>query len=355
MIIFVAIISTLVTWAVIKLGHRFKLLDDPRTHSHPKVVHDRPVPRGGGLPIFVAVSSALLFYLGPSQKVIGIVLGMLVLTLIGLIDDIFEEKVSPYFRLGINALAALMVIGSGIGIAYITNPFGGTIDLSWPRFCLGTHCLWLLSDIFALGWLVVIQNIVGWSSGVDGQLPGFVVIAALTMAALGLKFGPDQNQVLVITLALATAGAYLGFLPWNWFPQKIMPGYGGKSLAGFLLGVLAILSSAKVGALILVLGIPFLDATRVILKRLWEKRSPVWGGREHLHHYLLDRGWGKRRIAAFYWLASGIFAVLAFNLNSSAKYFTMATVALLFFGTFAWWHYWSIFSKPRVRDNGLKT
>ncbi|NTW43452.1 MAG: hypothetical protein HGB14_03220, partial [Anaerolineaceae bacterium] len=122
---------------------------------------------------------------------------------------------------------------------------------------------------------------------------------ASLLALLGMRSGLDDAQITVVILAGLCAGAYAGFLPWNWWPQKIMPGYGGKSLAGFILGVLAILSGAKVGTMALVLGIPFVDAVLVIIKRIREGRSPVWGGREHLHHYLLDRGWGKRRIAFF--------------------------------------------------------
>jgi len=209
-----------------------------------------------------------------------------------------------------------------------------------------------LSDVFALLWLMAMQNFVGWSSGVDGQLPGFVVIAALTMAALGNRFGGDPSQQLGIILAGITAGAYLGFLPWNWYPQKIMSGYGGKSLAGYLLGVLAILSGAKVGAMILVLGIPLIDAVMVMIKRIREGRSPVWGGREHLHHYLLEMGWGKRRIALFYWSMSGLMAVLALRLNSTSKYFTMAAVVMIAGGVILWLHYFSTYLKPRDRDSG---
>lgn len=346
-------VSFSTTALIVKWGSRLKIVDDPRRHRHPKVVHSRPVPRGGGIPIFIALLT-MGAWTGVSQRVVGIILGAAVLAGVGFLDDRYEEKISPYLRLGLNILAAGLVIGSGIGIAYITNPLGGTIDLSWPRWCLGDHCLWVWSDLFALLWLVAMQNVVGWSSGVDGQMPGFVVIAALTMAALGLRFGADAGQWPLIVLALVTAGAYLGFLPWNFYPQKIMPGYGGKSLAGFLLGVLAIMASAKVGAMIMVLGLPIIDAVLVVVKRLREHRSPVWGGYEHFHHLLLDRGWGKRRIAVFYWGVSLILAVAALRLNSGSKYFTMAAVSLIAGGVILWLQNWSTFSKPPAPGSGSK-
>jgi UDP-GlcNAc:undecaprenyl-phosphate GlcNAc-1-phosphate transferase len=338
------------------LGKRLKIIDDPTSHIHAKVVHSHPVPRGGGIPIFVTLLVGTFLFLPlTNQRVWGIILGGLLLTLVGFLDDRFEEKISPYIRLAVNILAALLVIGSGVGIPFITNPLGGVIHLDQPQFCFwaagSAHCIWLMADLFALIWLVFLQNIVGWSSGVDGQLPGFVAVAAATLGLLSLRF-TDAGQLPVIILAALTAGAYLGFLPFNWFPQKIMPGYGGKSLAGFLLGVLSILSGAKVGALMLVLGIPIIDAVLVVGKRLREGRSPVWGGHEHFHHSLLDLGWSKRQIALLYWTVSLILAFLALRLNSESKYFTMAAVVLGFGGLILWLQTWSTSSKPPGRGSG---
>lgn len=350
------LVSWLLTKLVIQFGKRLRIIDDPSSHIHPKVVHSQPVPRGGGIPIFLTLLVGTLLFLPlANQRVWGIVLGGLLLALVGFLDDRFEEKISPYIRLGVNVLAALLVIGSGVAIPYITNPLGGVIMLDQPQLCFwaagSSHCIWVLADLFALVWLVFLQNIVGWSSGVDGQLPGFVVIAAATIGLLSLRFA-DVGQLPVIILAAITAGAYLGFLPFNWFPQKIMPGYGGKSLAGFLLGVVSILSGAKVGALMLVLGIPIIDAVLVVIKRLREGRSPVWGGHEHFHHSLLDLGWGKRRIALLYWSVSLILAYLALRLNSESKYFTMAAVVLVFGGIILWLQSLSTSSKPPGRGSG---
>jgi len=349
--ILAAVVSTITTAIVVRKGRGWGIIDDPATHKHSKVVHEKAVPRGGGVPIFAAFLTIFLFT-GWEKKIIGVTAGAAVLAITGFLDDKYEEKISPYLRLGLNAFAAVLAIGSGIGIAYITNPGGGVIDLSWPRWCVQSHCVWILADALALVWLVGLQNIVGWSSGVDGQMPGFVIIAAGVMAILASKFGADASQQLVMVMAAVVGGAYAGFLPWNWYPQKIIPGYGGKSLAGFLLGVLAIFSGAKVGALTMALGIPIIDAAAVIIKRLKEGRSPVWGGREHLHHFLLEAGWGKRRIALFYWLTALILGIAALQLNSGSKYFTMATVALVGGGAIVWLHYFSTFLKPPGPGSG---
>ncbi|KKU56844.1 hypothetical protein A3H89_05450 [Candidatus Amesbacteria bacterium RIFCSPLOWO2_02_FULL_48_11] len=346
----------IVTGLVVKYGKRLGIMDDPAVHKHPKVVHERPVPRGGGIPIWTALIIGTVIFLPDNKRAWGVVAGATILAITGWWDDRWGEKMSPYLRLGLNVAAALAVIGVGIGIAYITNPWGGIIRLDMPQWCfwLGgeRRCIWIMADLFALVWLVWMQNIVGWSSGVDGQLPGFVIIAAITIAALGQRFSGDFGQWPVITTAGITAGAYLGFLLWNFYPQKIMPGYGGKSLAGFLLGVIAIMSGAKVGAMAMVLAVPFIDAFWVIVKRLREGRSPVWGGPDHLHHFLLARKWGRRKIAVFYWGISLVLAIGVLQLNAGAKYFTMAAVALIITGMVLWLQNWSTYSKQRGPDNG---
>ena len=177
---------------------------------------------------------------------------------------------------------------------------------------------------------------VNWSKGLDGQLPGIVLVAAIVIALLSLRFTEDVTQWNVLILAAITAGAYLGFLPWNFFPQKIMPGYGGGTLAGYLLATLAILSGAKVATMILVLGVPTMDAVYTIFRRMAQGRSPVWGDRGHLHHRLLDLGWSKQKVAVFYWLVSAGLGILALQLNAQQKLFTIVTLALVIGGLFLW-------------------
>jgi UDP-GlcNAc:undecaprenyl-phosphate GlcNAc-1-phosphate transferase len=156
----------------------------------------------------------------------------------------------------------------------------------------------------------------------------------------------------VIVLAFILAGAYLGFLLWNFYPQKIMPGYGGGALAGYFLAVLAILSGAKVATAILVLGVPMMDAVYSIMRRIIQGRSPVWGDRGHLHHKLMDLGWGKRRIALFYWLVSAVLGWVALQLNSQWKAYTIVLLAVMVGGLLLWLNMATYFLKKPDRDSG---
>jgi len=261
---------------------------------------------------------------------------------VGFLDDKYD--LNPYLRLFLGFFAASIPIAAGIGIAFVTNPFGGIIDLSQPQIAFNlfgsTHTIWLLSDLFALFWVTFLMNVVNMGAkGVDGQLTGVTVISALTIAALSLKFSADIAQWPVIILAGITAGAFSGFLPWHIFPQKIMPGYGGSTLAGYLLAVLSILATAKVGILVVVLGVPLIDTGYTILRRIASGKSPVWGDTGHLHHKLLDLGLTKSQVAVFYWSVTAVLGILALNLNTTLKIYTMVGIAVLLGGLLIWLTY----------------
>jgi UDP-GlcNAc:undecaprenyl-phosphate/decaprenyl-phosphate GlcNAc-1-phosphate transferase len=336
------IVSFLVTPLVIKFAGKLGIIDDPKKSNHPKVIHTTPTPRGGGIPIFVALLVTTLIFLPIDKHVVGILIGALILVVMGILDD--RYNLNPYVRLGLGFLAAAAPIASGIGIAFITNPFGGIIDLSQPQITFslfgGTHSIWLIADLFAIFWVTFLMNMLNMGAkGVDGQLSGVVVIAALTIAILSIRYSADITQWSVIILAAITAGAYLGFLPWHVFPQKIMPGYGGSTLAGYLLGILSILATAKVGILLVVLGVPLIDTGYVIFNRIKSGKSPVWGDRGHLHHRLLDAGLSKGNIALFYWGVTAILGIIALNLNTNAKIYTMVGIAVFLGGLILWLTY----------------
>ena len=332
----------LATPLVIRLAKRIGIIDDPAKSTHPKVIHKYPVPRGGGLAIYAGVLITSLIFLPIDKYLVSILLGAGVMVGVGILDD--KYNLNPYVRLAAGLFAASIPIVAGIGIAFITNPFNGIIDLSHPRLTfelLGEiRSIWVLSDLFALVWIVFMMNILNMGAkGVDGQLPGVAAIAALTIAAISFKFSADITQWPVIILALITAGAFLGFLPWNFYPQKIMPSYGGAALAGYLLAILSILSTAKVGTLAIVLAVPLVDTGYTIVRRISSGKSPVWGDTGHLHHRLLKLGWSKPKVAVFYWVVSAGLGALALNLNSVNKFYTIVSVALILGGVILWLTY----------------
>lgn len=341
-----AALSYLATILVIKLAWKWKLIDDPKKNKHPKVVHTKPTPRGGGLAIYIAIVTASLLFLPFDKHLAAIIAGATILTVMGILDD--KYNLNPYLRLIIQFIAASLPILSGIGIAFVSNPLGGIIDLSHPQIVFNLfgqqRSLWVLSDLFALFWIVTLMNFLNWGAkGVDGQLPGVAGIGALVIAALSFKFSADITEWPVIILASIAAGAFFGFLPWNAYPQKIMPSFSGSNLAGFILGTLSILTTTKVGVLAIVLAIPLIDSGYTVLRRVLSGKSPFWGDRGHLHHRLLDSGLSKRQVSYFYWSITALLGMIALFINSEYKLYTIIGLALLLGGFILWLTY-----RPRL-------
>ncbi len=329
------IVSYLLTYPVIHFAKKMLLVTDISRRPHPAHTHKGVIPRAGGVPVYLSVLVVSILFLPISRILTAILFGSGMLVIIGLLDD--YRDMSPYLRFGLNILVAAVVVSAGIGIPYISNPFGGVIMLNQWKFNLdffGHHSILIGADLLSILWLTWTMNMINWSKGVDGQLPGFVAITAFFLALLSQRFtAHDISVQSVVLLSLIISGAFLGFLPHNFYPQKIMPGYGGGSLAGFLLGVLSILSFGKLGTAILILSIPMIDASYVIVRRIKENKSPFnadWG---HFHHRLLEIGWGRRRVAVFYWIISLMLGISSLFLDGVKKFIAFITVCvfLIFF------------------------
>jgi len=310
----------------ISLAWKLGLIDDPKASTHPKVIHEKATPRGGGLAIFVGIAFASAVFLPMDALLRAILAGAALLTYIGLLDDKYD--INPYTRLAMQFFAAGIPIAAGVGIEFFNNPLtGGIVELS------GRNSLALLSSALTLFWIVGLMNFINMGAkGVDGQLTGVAAIAATTVALLSLRFSADISEWPVTILAAATAGAFAGFIPWHIYPQKIMPGFGGSNIAGYFLGVVSILSTAKIGLVLIVLGVPLIDTGYTVLRRLLAGKSPVWGDTRHLHHGLLKLGFTKHQVALFYWAAAGLLGAVALAFDTTAKFFTFTGLIFLLGG-----------------------
>lgn len=334
------VITLCATPLTITLAKKYKLLDDPKLRPHPAHVHTKVIPRAGGLPIFLGITLSMLFFTGMSPVNLGIILALGILLIVGLLDDALIEF-KPTVRLFLQFLPAIIVVLSGIGIDYITNPLGGILQLDALQFNLfGLFELNVLADVFAVFWIVWMMNMVNWSKGVDGQMPSITLVAFLTIGSVSLNFlnQGDQSQLLPTLLSFICAGASLGFLIFNWYPAKIFPGFSGSTILGFMIAVLSIFSSAKLAIALLVLLVPAIDFFYTFFRRILEKRSPLKGDQKHLHHLLLERGLSHSQISLLYALSCAILGLLAANLESQGKIFTIILAGVVIFGAILWLH-----------------
>ncbi len=337
--------TAILTFLTIKIALRYGLIDDPTKHKHPGIIHSRIIPRAGGLPLFLGTLITSLLFIQFTSALTAVFFASSLALITGLIDDKLNAQakdLSPYFRFVIILLTSIIVVVSGISINYITNPFaGGVIHLNTIQFNLPFFPYVIyLSNIITVLWLIWVMNMTNWSKGVDGQMPGIVAISAFTIGLLSLKLNQGgPSPLLDAKLSFIIAGAAVGFLLFNFYPAKIFPGWSATSLY-LLLGVVAILSSAKLATAILVMAVPMVDALFIIIRRIRNKKSPFQGDKNHLHHILLKLGYNQRQVAFFYWGFSAVLGLLSLILESKSKLFAMIMViaitggALLFLHTF---------------------
>lgn len=360
----ITVISTPIT---IYLAKKYGFVDDPSKRPHPAHIQERIIPRAGGIPIYIGIVISSLLLLPLEKHLFGIFIGISILLILGLLDDRLREF-SPYTRLLLISLSAAAAVASGIGITFITNPLHPISSLPpqlteqilrldqivIPFTFIGYHKILLLADIFAFFLIITITQIINWSKGVDGQMPGITTITAFTIGLLSLKFfyQGDPNQLNLAILSFIVGGTSLGFLIFNWYPSKILPGFSASTILAYVLACLSILSGAKVATLLLVLAIPTIDFLYTFFRRIFQGRSPVWGDRGHLHHRLLDLGWSHRQISLFYMGVSAILGSAGLFIETSSKIFIVLLVSVVFFGFALWLNSFGVLSRRSDRDNG---
>ena len=249
----------------IYLGRRLKVLDHPGVRK----IHDRPIPRLGGVAIALPVLgvTATMLALGDSRsdvflsnsREILVILGSATFMLVvGLIDDV--RSLGARRKLAAQLLAASVVCAFGVRIDAIGLPGLGTLDLgmfSWP---------------FTIFWIVGMTNVVNLIDGLDGLAAGITAIACGVVAVFALH----TAQPVMAILMLACLGTLCAFLLFNFNPAKIFLGDSGTYFVGFILGAGSILTSTKSQAFVglalplLTMGIPVFDTLFCILRRFLE-------------------------------------------------------------------------------------
>jgi UDP-GlcNAc:undecaprenyl-phosphate GlcNAc-1-phosphate transferase len=232
------------------------------------------------------------------------------------LDDKYD--LSPRKQILFPVLASLIVILFGIGPREITSPLGGIIKLDYFSFdFFSLNTIFVLSAILVFVWLMLIMYSIKFFDGVDGLATTIVFIGSLVLFFLSLQekwFDTD-----IAFLAIIFAGSSLGFLVWNFNPAKIFLGEGGSIFLGFFLGVLAIISGAKIATTMLVMAIPIIDVLRVLIIRIKNKKPIYVGDKEHIHHRLLEKKYSQKQVVYILASISFLFAISAFYLQTTAR------------------------------------
>ena len=313
------IVAFMATPYTIKIAHKIGAVDIPKDERR---MHKKTMPKFGGPAVILGFLVSVIYLIivmsmentinlfGEEEygkKLLGMFLGILVISITCIIDDI--KTIKPIYKLLGQTIAAIIAVAFGVRIDDVNVPFLDTTTQFGEIF----------SMILTIIWIVGITNAINLIDGLDGLASGISVISAISLLVIFVLNGSPMIAIILIT---ALAGALVGFLPFNFSPAKTFIGDTGSNFLGFSLSIISILGVAKtytVAVIVLpliVLGLPIFDTLWAIIRRLIKGKSIkaiFKADKGHLHHRIVARGFSqKQAVLILYGIAAtfGIFAVI---------------------------------------------
>jgi UDP-GlcNAc:undecaprenyl-phosphate/decaprenyl-phosphate GlcNAc-1-phosphate transferase len=304
---FSLLVSFVATREVRDLANRRGWVSAPQDRRH---VHQSPLPRLGGIAIFLAFSVSVILWLGLSLAFPRLGEGLAPATLLriyvpaclifclGIYDDL--HGAGPYLKFAVQAIAAAMLFAGGMRVL--------DLPLIFP------HSLpWFVGLPLTVLWVVAVTNAFNLIDGLDGLAAGSALFSTLVFFVCALV----NRTWLESLMSVILAGAILGFLRFNFNPATIFLGDSGSLFIGFMLSALALAGAQKAPTFVAVaipvvsFGLPILETAISILRRLISGRPILAADREHIHHKLLQMGFSHRQVVIVLYAVSAIFAMLS--------------------------------------------
>jgi UDP-GlcNAc:undecaprenyl-phosphate/decaprenyl-phosphate GlcNAc-1-phosphate transferase len=296
-------------------------------------VHTAPVPRLGGIAVYFSVMLVLLSSFAfcaaaglpkpfTAHQLLGLLGPAAIIFLLGLYDDL--RGAGAYLKFSVQAVAAACLYFAGYGVQ--------RFDFFSRSQELGT----LLGLPITVFWVLLVTNAFNLIDGLDGLAAGSAFFSTMVMFIISLFRG--NFAVSFITVALA--GAILGFLRYNFNPATIFLGDSGSLFVGFLLSALALAGSQKATTIVAVaipviaLGLPIVDVTLAVLRRLLNGKRLFVGDDDHIHHKLLKRGFSQRGAVLTLYGVTAAFGLLSLALLHGEK---LLALVLLVIGAGVLW------------------
>lgn len=274
-------------------------------------LHSRPLPRLGGIAIFVSFLLSFAVSLLAAQyhpepgfrvsygTVTTILISGFLVFLLGVYDDM--HSAGPWMKFTVQAIAAVVLFAGGLRILDLPVLFGGR------------HFPWYLGLPLTVLWVLAITNAFNLIDGLDGLAAGSALFSTLVVFTVALI----SHASLVSLMAIALVGSILGFLRFNFSPATIFLGDCGSLFIGFMLSALALQGAQKAPTIIAVaipvvsFGLPILETALSVVRRFLSGRPVFTADREHIHHKLLQRGLSQRQVAITLYAVSALFALLS--------------------------------------------
>lgn len=298
-----AVVTLFATSPAIRLATRLDFVDRPGQHKR----HKHPVPVVGGPILFVSIWTAIgltyVFFPSGFPELTGnvqfVFAGALIVTLVGFSDDL--APLSAWTKLGAQAAAGIVLYLGGMDVNPVSIPF------------IGSHDIGSASALITVLWVVGLTNAVNIIDGLDGLACGVCLIGAITMAAIGGLYA--IGSVSLLTLALI--GFLIVFIWYNRYPARAFLGDSGSLQIGYYFAVISMLvpiksyTAAALYLPLLALGVPILETSVSIGRRLLAGRNVMQADRRHLFHYLALAGLTPSQVVWVFYLLSAVFGLFA--------------------------------------------
>ena len=330
-----AFVVTLVTTPyTIKIAKKVGAVDVPKDERR---MHKKAMPKFGGPAVILGfLVSAIYLLLVMSlensinlfsfeeygKKLLGMLLGIVVLSAFCIVDDI--KTIKPLTKLAGQLIAAIIAVVAGIRIEGIALPF-----LNFPEMHEIT------SIVLTIAWIIIVTNAINLIDGLDGLSSGVSVISAISLLIIFVLNGSSMVSIILIT---ALAGALVGFLPFNFAPAKTFIGDTGSNFLGYALSIISILGSAKTytAAVIVLpliaLGLPIFDTVFAIIRRLIKGKSlkaVFKADKGHLHHRLVASGFSQKQAVLILYGIGAVFGIFAVILCDSGIWKAMSFLLIV--------------------------
>ncbi len=336
------IASLLLVFIVKKIAIKINAMDYPNERK----VHKKPIPRLGGLAVFLAFLLGYILYGAISSQMISILIGGFIIILTGIVDDI--SSIPARYKFICQTIAAMIVVL--YGKLYFN-------DLTILGFTL-TFPTWI-NMLLSIFFIVAIINAINLIDGLDGLSSGISSIYFLTIAILG--FTLNSLGGLDIILSLIMLGSTLGFLFHNFPPAKIFIGDTGSMFLGFMISVIALLgykvtTITSIVIPLIILFIPIFDTILAILRRMLKKESIGHPDKEHLHHQLLRMTSSPTKTILIIYAMNGIFSLISilYVIGDNKQAIFMYVVMMIFFLYLVLRTNILYEHKPKKKDKGEK-
>ena len=293
------LLSFALTPLVKRLAYKIGAVDIPKDKRR---MHDHPIPRLGGLAIFIGFVITVLIFSQADRQLRGILLGACLIVAVGVVDD--SHPLGAGIKFILQIVAALIAVWHGVVIQAIASPF----PFGEPYWDFG-----IMAVPITVIWIVAVTNSVNLIDGLDGLADGVSTIAAITMLIIALLMGNLE----MAAICAALAGGCIGFIPYNRNPAKIFMGDTGSTFLGFVLATVSVTGLFKLYAIIsfvvpfIILGFPIFDTVSAFTRRILKGQNPMKADRSHTHHKLIDMGMNQKQAVATLYLIATVLGLCA--------------------------------------------